>query len=425
MLKVVKILIILIIFASVGHAFLSGPQEDRRNSINIAFGDLHTHSNYGDGVLSPKELYEQAKLKGFNFLSINEHHFYFQYDSTQAKEKTKLPPYAKFSRTDLTGAARLESYFNSYKSSLTLMDESFVPLIGLEVYPDKDFGSFSFINMTELIPKELMNDPRTVLEKIKVLNAKSNIVGIFNHPMIPSWREKIFGRNTIFESDKKFVTFWKDLISLMEIKCGPMDHEKYFWKPEKVNQFESLNKVYIDVWLEFLSMGFKLAPIYDQCGHSAVIGNRSSGRTAVYYEGEYTQEKLLKALKNRHTYATEDLNLSIKALVNEHFLPGDELTLKGGEELNWKIEISDTDEPEAIYEIAVWKNPVSFDYPNKREGIKSLVREKNQFSFSISFDGPQKSSYYILVIEQQSVDPINHSKKNRTIFAPIWVNRAL
>ena len=36
-------------------------------------GNLHTHSNHSDGLLSPDDLCQQYKDEGYNFLVISDH----------------------------------------------------------------------------------------------------------------------------------------------------------------------------------------------------------------------------------------------------------------------------------------------------------------------------------------------------------------
>ena len=36
-------------------------------------GNLHTHSNHSDGLLSPDDLYQRYKDEGYNFLVISDH----------------------------------------------------------------------------------------------------------------------------------------------------------------------------------------------------------------------------------------------------------------------------------------------------------------------------------------------------------------
>jgi predicted metal-dependent phosphoesterase TrpH len=61
--------------------------------------DLHTHTNASDGVLSPEQLFEQAKLAGINILSVTDHDTVAAYTSLQecSDHSIRIVPGIEFS----------------------------------------------------------------------------------------------------------------------------------------------------------------------------------------------------------------------------------------------------------------------------------------------------------------------------------------
>src|SRR2546423_7696300 len=130
-----------------------------------------------------------------------------------------------------------------------------------------------------------------------------------------------------------------------------------------INQPAKLDTV--QDFLEYLNLGFKLAPTCDQDNHFKNWGDVTAARTAVITD-ELTKAKILEGLRSRHVYATQDNDLQVIFFVQGH-LCGDviaELPASGAD-LDIKYSISDHDEPDADYTIEVWSDKVGGD-PAKR-----------------------------------------------------------
>src|SRR2546426_833969 len=102
----------------------------------------------------------------------------------------------------------------------------------------------------------------------------------------------------------------------------------------------------------YLLLGFHVSPSGDQDNHYKTWGTLTDARTGIITD-ELTKPKILSAMRQRHTYATEDKNLRLIFKVNDH-LCGDILPAPAtGTELNVSYAIHDDDEPDAAYTIQV------------------------------------------------------------------------
>lgn len=66
-------------------------QEDFEKDVN-----LHIHSNYSDGKLSPQELVEDAKKKNYKFIAISDHNTVEAYKQTEILKESIVIPAIEF-----------------------------------------------------------------------------------------------------------------------------------------------------------------------------------------------------------------------------------------------------------------------------------------------------------------------------------------
>lgn len=66
-------------------------QEDFEKNVN-----LHIHSNFSDGKLSPQELIEEAKKKNYKFIAISDHNTVEAYKQTNIKNEKIILPAIEF-----------------------------------------------------------------------------------------------------------------------------------------------------------------------------------------------------------------------------------------------------------------------------------------------------------------------------------------
>jgi len=257
----------------------------------------------------------------------------------------------------------------------------------------------------------------TVLPTFTSTNLGTVVFAEFNHPESFT---KDYGLQQDFGGDiQAFVQTMDPFVKLIAVASGPADANN------KNNQATGSDRfVHKDIstsrWFKYLSHGMHLAPKVDHDNHSPTYGFRHAGRTAVWVRGALTRDSLVRALSDRHCYATEDKNLRIIPTLSNGALPGD--IVKGATVPNVTVAlaVNDDDEPSAAYSIELYSG-VSGDgqNPSPVSGATQTLSGNGSASLALQID-PAASLYYIIHVEQTSNDPVNNSNRSDAWLAPIW-----
>lgn len=365
----------------------------------IYFGNLHAHSNLTDGntTISPKEAYKIARTEGkLDFLSLSEHNHMLTPEEME----------------ELRQAAEEETSSN------------FVALFGQEYSTiKKGFNHTNIQNYPVAIPESLNGKYRQVFEQIipNYLNEHPGtiIVAGFNHPdnfATDYGLQKDFGGDI-----NAFVKTFDPIVHLIAICNGPADANNKDFVPANSNRFMHRDTTDIKRWFAYLSYGMHLAPKIDHDTHSPTYGFRVAGRTAVWIKGELTKEKLLRALFDRHCYATEDMNLKALAAVNEKNLPGDILKGQSGGKMKIELNIEDPDEPNAKYKI---ETLTGVSCPGGESAVLDSATKERTGNGQVSIEiTPEQDipTYFVVHLIQTSDDPVSKCSKDDAWLSPIWI----
>lgn len=365
--------------------------------LNIYFGNLHAHSNLSDGEknISASKAYRHARTHGLDFMSLSEHNH-------------------KLTSSEMSSLKQAAS--DETKSK-------FVALFGQE-YSLISAGNHTNIhNYPLVIPKSLNGQYKkifgTMLPAFSAAHPDTIIIAGFNHPDKMKYD---YGLEKDYKGN--FNAFVEDLdpyVQLIAIGSGPADsgNKKGF----TVNNTTDL--IHRDVsksrWFDYLSHGMHLAPKIDHDTHSLTYGQRVSGRTGVWINGSITKKKLLNALVNRHVYATEDHNLVVNPKLSTGHLPGDIIEQTEIAPITLTLNVSDSDEPNATYELEIFAGEANGERPDR------VLKEKFvNGKVEVDIEGGEGAeTYFIAHIIQTSDDPENDSTKADAWLAPIWVNLVL
>jgi hypothetical protein len=166
-----------------------------------------------------------------------------------------------------------------------------------------------------------------------------------------------------------------------------------------------------EAYLKFLNLGYKLAPTADQDNHKTNWGNATNARTGAVMTS-LTKANLIGALRNRHVYATEDPNLSVITRINNR-LSGDVISpMPAAGELSIRYEIADADEPDAEYEIQVWRDAVGGPLARMVSSVR--VSGGSGAVEDVAFSG--EPQFFFFKIIQRSDD----GDEDRVWTAPVW-----
>lgn len=320
-------------------AFASGPvvgSEVPTGYLNVYFGNLHSHTSYSDGVETPADAYRYARDEAdLDFLAITEHNH------------SKAGKIAK--NHSLYSGAQANSLMST--ASRFTEDGSFVALYGQEFSTISSGNHVNVIDAPRVI--DVANGAFGQLVNVW-LPANLDSSGhppilLMNHPATSkSPKSRQYGRDK-FGSDAEWVRRMGAAAFLIAMMNGPSHESDTYLPPSAPAEGH---------FLDYLNLGFRLAPTADQDNHRANWGSATTGRTAIVSE-DLSKPSLLRAMRARHVYATQDDNLRLVCRVNGQ-LCGDTLaTTPGvGAELQIELTVFDDDEPEADYQIDVFQGTV-------------------------------------------------------------------
>jgi hypothetical protein len=231
---------------------------------------------------------------------------------------------------------------------------------------------------------------------------------LLNHPATSnSSADKEYGRDD-FGSDAEWIRRVGSAASMIAMINGPSHADGEGLPPAAPAESEVRR---------YLNLGFHLAPTADQDNHKSTWGTVTNARTAVIAD-DLSKPALLKAMKARHVYATEDKNLRIVCRVNGQ-LCGDILQTVPpvGSELSIELTIHDDDEPSATYEIDVFSDQIGGEPSSGPiETVSTTGNTLAPFRIEdVRYNG--NSQYVFFRIRQLTED--GHADRAWT--APIWI----
>lgn len=322
--KIVSPLIILLALAScqprqAPQAFAPGAvfqgqnaraQSNLSNSMNVYVGNLHSHTSYSDGILTPREAYTMAKGNGLDFMAVTEHN----HSSAGGSDGIYLTP---------------ERYEDLKKTAQEFTRQGeFVAMYGQEFSTISSGNHMNIFEANEIVRVQ-NGDFKTLYEKWLPAHPEVPFVQ-FNHPnverdlglvavqgiseeereeaamhplevMAPEGSKQFndYGYDDYGRDFQKLAQAANPYVQTIEILNGPGTNPKPLPKVDAYNEKD---------YLFYLNQGFQLAPVADQDNHYAHWGSLSPARTGVV-AAELTKPAIYDALRKRRVFATEDSNL--------------------------------------------------------------------------------------------------------------------
>jgi len=384
-------LLILVLLLSFGGQIVNAQEK-------VFFGNLHSHTSYSDGLGTPKQAYTYARdVAKLDFIALTEHN------------------HLAAMGTDNIGIAANHALYNgsdpnsliSNANAFTKNDQ-FIALYGQE------FSTISSGNHTNVFDiGEVIDVAKGRFDLLDIfLQANKDTSGqtailMFNHPqntadLLPTE----YGLDDFGGDPVQWLNGMGKYARLIQMINGPGQ-----------SPGTNLNSARPDetAFRKFLNLGFKLAPTADQDNHQKNWGNATNAGTGIIATS-LTKANLLDAMRKRHVYATEDKNLSVIIKVNGS-LCGDIIApLPPPGELSITYSINDADEPNADYEIQVWRDAVG-DEPAKMVSAVTTSAGSGQVE-DVAFSG--EAQYFYFKIIQKDED----GNEDRAWTAPVWFQNA-
>lgn len=379
-------------------AFDAGPvvaTSTARGFLNVYFGNLHAHTSYSDGVEEPNTAFLHARDVGkLDFMALTEHnHNQAGRIADDHALYSGMGPNSLISIANrLTENGRFVALYGQEFSTISAGNH--MNVLDVPAVIDVPNGAFGQLLNTWLPAHQ------DTLGGLAVL--------LLNHPAIASSSpDKEYGRDD-FGSEAEWIRRVGSEAAMIAMINGPSHATGEGIKPSPPAESEVFR---------YLNLGFHLAPTADQDNHKSTWGTITNARTAVIAD-DLSKAALLRAMKARHVYATEDKNLRIVCRVNGQ-LCGDQLSPVPpvGSELSIELTIHDDDEPAASYKIDVFSDHIGGEPAHDPIEVVSITGNTvTPFRIEdIRYNGG--SQYVFFRIRQLTED----GDEDRAWTAPVWI----
>ena len=387
--------------------------------LRIFFGNIHAHTKYSDGTGTPAEAFAQARDQGrLDFLAVSEHN----HNKAEQGIEPNTPP-EEPRKDGIMIATQPNLYNSSDPASLAsaartfTSDDHFVAIFGQEF---STISSGNHINVFEVA--NVIDVPNGAFATLydqwlpqhqDSLNEPPLIQ--LNHPDFradmsestsQSQRFNDYGLDDYNRNFNDLIAHSEKYVSLIEIVSGPA------LTNETDVEVTSRLRHERDYWF-YLNQGFHVAPTAIQDNHFRTWGTITRARTAVL-AARLTKPDVLRALKARRVYATEDQNLQIRFRVNGQEM-GSIIRSNNAQDLSIQVDISDPDEPDAEYRVELYRDDIGGDMIEDAADVATL--EGNN---SVTFNNQRYESgrvFFFIKVSQVGSD----GEENFAWTAPIWI----
>ena len=339
--------------------------QKENTNYNLYFGQLHSHTNYSDGLGTVDEAYTYARDNAkVDFLAVTDH--------SNSFDNANL--------STITDGSKSTEWIGGHVAADKYNSEKFVGIYGYEMTWSNGTGHMNTFNTEGFENRETAKYKNSdgLKQYYEVLKQVPDSISQFNHP------GPTFGD---FNDFAYYDPQIDKLITLIEVGNGEgaIGSSGYFASYE--------------YYTRALDKGWHLSPTNNQDNHLGKWGNANTAKTVVLADS-LTRENIYDAMRNMRTYATEDSNLRIKYTLNGEIM-GTIFDSKP-QNINIRVELEDPDN-EALGKISVVSNG------GKILASKVLYTSKDVVEFNL----PADYSYYYIRVDE--------SDKDIAVTAPVWV----
>ncbi|MBP8864303.1 MAG: Ig-like domain-containing protein, partial [Anaerolineae bacterium] len=324
-------------------------------------GDIHNHTGYSDGSLTPFEAFTRAKAAGLDFLAISDHSYAI--DDTEWADT--LAQVEAFTENGVFVALRGFEYTQGAEGHLNVYNtvrhavRSDVDFTYADYTPNLERGQTvdGFYHWLAITGTQALDGYGTVMQ--------------FNHP---GW---------INFNDWKYHPEVESIAQLEEIGNGWGSSYFFSW----------------DEWVRSLDYGWKVGATNNSDNHTSSWGTITPHRTGVVMPA-LTKGDLLDALRAGRTYASEDSNTELFFKANGYWM-GSELPNTGN--LTFEIWGEDPDD-ELTTKLEL--------YSDGGVVVTSTQPTGAAFDWSFALDVTPGVHYYFVMATQADGD--------RIVSSPVW-----
>lgn len=374
----------------------------------VYFGTLHAHSSYSDGTGTPAEAFAMAKANKMHFLAVTEHnHLNSEPSSGSRKDGVMI------AKTPALYNGTQPSSLKSAAAKATVAG-GFVAIYGQEF---STIGTGNHVNVFDA-PSVIGVPKGEFKQLVEWLDQNPDSSGLppllqFNHPEWTPQNDNNYGRDDFGPGDKAWIAAMGAKTGLIEVINGTAT------KPGEDLKTHAHQRAYFN----YLNLGFRLGPTVGHDNHYRNWGKSTRARTGVVASA-LTRDALMKALRGRHTYASEDDDLRVVFRANGALMGSAVAAPDPDSELDLTVELSDPDEPDATYVVEVYRD---------RPGGEPMLTPVQSFVFKGNVAAPRKldgvffegaGEYVLLKVIQKSMGEDDHLDVDDVWTAPVWFDEA-
>lgn len=273
---------------------------------NYYFGNLHSHTSYSDGVLTPTDAFMHARDGArLDFHAVTDHGYYMQ------------------------EATNLHLWYKALEEADAIYEPGrFVSLVGFEwTFTDGHMNGFD-------TPTAASRDTQRNMQAYIDFLVHYGGIGVFNHPSYdiqPNWDDFLYRG----DGDRQ--------VALLEVGSGPYRHN--------IRNERAYRRA--------LERGWHVGAVSSQDNHRADWGTAAPTRTGVAAR-ELTREALVDAMRSMRTYATEDANVRVLFESGDMPMGGSVKLIRNPEgsfqPVQFEIYIEDPDRTDVVTKVEVIGN---------------------------------------------------------------------
>jgi hypothetical protein len=334
------------------------------------FGDLHSHTGYSDGKLTPDDAFKQAKLGlKADFLAITDHTPSISdkewFETIRAAEKYN--EVGKF--------LAIPSYEGYYHLKTDVEDGRII------------------MNGNEAIGYNTLEKPYSINEEddtYSMMLKYDRAVAMFPHPGEASGDSNLIWN--AYDEYRRIHPSAREIMRLLEVR----------------NETSAYNMLHEASYTVALDHGWYISP-------AAISDNHSTGWTTDYnfrtviLTPKLTRQHLYEAIKENRVYATEDNNLELRFYVNNHIMGS---KLKCNTEGTYDIKITAREPDKGNKQNKIAKLEVISDY-----GKVVYSKDLNSYSSNESIKLSSDTARYFFV-------RITKKDGKKAWSSPVWTGRA-
>lgn len=388
--------------------FTSNPININNDSINIYWGEFHTHTKFSrDGFGS--DAYQYAKYGvGLDFYCGTDH--------------------ADFNYIDTFGINPIE--WKALQHETVTFDEPtrFVSFIGYENSLDNPYGHHNFIfnyNISNIydvpmLTKYIYPNIQQSWNKLTSLNWQNKVLTIPHHT------GKLFSLIGPDNGASKFGGIYQNDIYRKNIEIYSGHGQSEYYNPNHnlaYEKFGGRSTKFPSYAQNAWALGEKLSVIASTDSHNGRMAQSNAGITAVIADS-LTRDKIFTSLYNRNTYGTTGERMILKFNIDKNIM-GDEATIPCDSFPTIHFEVNGTDALDFV-EILKWdfksgtysSNPVHPIYTSIRK--QTFTAPTLNYAISIIDTTLRDSCLYYVRVKQKNL------VSNREVWAwssPIWINK--